>query len=330
MAMKTKYCAQCGASVISQVVDDRWREVCSQCGTIFYENPLPVAAGVVLNEQRDVLLVRRKNEPHKGEWCLPIGFAEMSETIAEAAQRELGEETGIESKVLRLLDAESFESPFYGDLLIVTFELEKTGGAEEAGDDAEEVAYFPIDDLPPLAFSSNVTAVKACVEAHQDEWAIQDSYESLQSGEHGEMLSDALVSLIEAEADKITRLWLDEVRSNPTTGSYRRVDRDDPFERCSSAISQFDRWFRGRDADDEVRDFYRKLGRERKAQGFAVHETLSSLTLLRKHVFTYARNHGVYERPIDVYRVLELNRRISVFFDKALYHTVRGFEEGGA
>jgi ADP-ribose pyrophosphatase YjhB (NUDIX family) len=302
---------------------------------VFYENPLPVAASVVLNEQREVLLVRRKNEPHKGEWCLPIGFAEVQETIAEAARRELKEETGIEGGVLRLLDADSYESDFYGELLIVSFELQKIGGAEEAGDDAEEVAYFPLDKLPPLAFSSNLQAIQACVEAHRDDWAIQDSFESLhygegaESGAYHELLSDALVSVIEGDADKITKLWVDEVRSNPTTASYRRIKLEDLMERCSSALSQFRRWLRGRDADNEVRDFYRNLGRERKAQGFAIHETLSSLTLLRKHVFTYSRHQGVYQRPIDVYRVLELNRRISVFFDKALYHTVRGFEEAG-
>ena len=62
------------------------------------------------------------------------------------------------------------------------------------------------------------------------------------------------------------------------------------------------------------------------AGGFAVHEVLSSLTLLKKHVWSYAWNHGVWEKPIDVYRVLELNRRIAAFFDKAMYHTARGFE----
>jgi hypothetical protein len=52
--------------------------------------------------------------------------------------------------------------------------------------------------------------------------------------------------------------------------------------------------------------------------------------LLRKHIWLFARRHGVWERPIDVYRVLELNRRIVVFFDKAMYETTRGFEAADA
>ena len=330
MPLKAQFCAQCGGAVETRMIEDKLREICTSCGTVFYKNPLPVAASVILNKKREALLVKRKNEPYQGMWCLPIGFAELGETIGEAARRELWEETGVEARIVRLLDADSYESYFYGDLLIVSFELDKSGGAEQPGDDAEAIAYFPLNRLPALAFSSNVTALQVCAEAHEEEWAIQDSFTSLQADEGEEMLSDALVASIRDHAEEITHLWLAEVRSNPTTTSYAKVDRDELYERGFSAVSQFGRWLKGSEADDEVRAFYRGLGEQRGAQGFASHETLSSLSLLRKHVWTYARNHGIWERPIDVYRVLELNRRIALFFDKAVYHTILGFEAKSA
>jgi hypothetical protein len=49
--------------------------------------------------------------------------------------------------------------------------------------------------------------------------------------------------------------------------------------------------------------------------------------LLRKNIWSFARRQGILERPIDVYRVLELDRRLVLFFDRAMYHTLRGFEE---
>jgi ADP-ribose pyrophosphatase YjhB (NUDIX family) len=297
---------------------------------VFYQNPLPVAASVILNEDREVLLVKRKNPPLRGKWCLPIGFAEMGETIGQAARRELQEETGLEGRILRLLDADSYESDFYGDLLIVTFEQEVVGGTVRPGDDAQEVRYYPLRYLPPLAFPSNEKAVRFCAAAHEEEWAIQDSFKGLQTEDEEELLSDALVAMVEEHAEEVTRLWHEEVRRNPTTASYAATEPDRLFQRGYVAVSQFSRWLKGREADREVRAFYRELGRERKAQGFAVHEVLSSLTLLRKHIWTYTRTRDVWERPIDVYRVLELNRRIALFFDKAIYHTVRGFEEADA
>ena len=56
MPLRAKYCSQCGVAVTTRPVEERDREVCPQCGTIFYQNPLPVAAGVVLNDKREVLV----------------------------------------------------------------------------------------------------------------------------------------------------------------------------------------------------------------------------------------------------------------------------------
>ena len=273
------------------------------------------------------MLVKRKNEPHKGQWCLPMGFAEIEETIAEAALRELKEEACIDARVVRLLDADSFDSSFYGELLIVTFEMEKTDGREQAGDDAEEVCYFPLGQYPPLAFDSNEKALQVCAAAHSEGWAIQDSFVTLQNQEDKVLLSDALVTLVQEHAEEVAQLWMADVRSSPTTTSYQTIAPEQLIERATAAISQFGRWLKGDEATEEVKEFYRTLGRDRKAQGFKSHEVLSSLTLLKKHVWTFTRSHGVWERPIDVYRVLELNRRIAQFYDRAMYHTNLGFDD---
>ncbi|MBN1945434.1 MAG: NUDIX domain-containing protein [Bradymonadales bacterium] len=328
MPMTPRFCSQCGGEVEKRPVDDRARHVCTRCGTVFYRNPLPVASTVVLNEQREVLLVKRKNDPYQGMWCLPIGFAELKETIAQAALRELREETGISGRILRLLDSSSTISELYGDILVVTFEAIKTEGQEQSGDDAEAVAYFGLDQLPPLAFAPNLAAIQACAEGHREEWAIQDSFKHLQWDKGQAMLSDALVLLVKEHAREIAERWLGEVRSNPTTTSYRTIDADHLRERAATALSQFTRWLVGTEASGEVRQFYRTLGMERRGQGFQVHEVLSSLTLLRKNIWMFAREQGVWERPIDVYRVLELDRRIVAFFDRAMYHTAGGFAEG--
>ncbi|MCK4342035.1 MAG: NUDIX domain-containing protein [Phycisphaerae bacterium] len=327
MPLKPVYCSQCGHSVTTREVEGRPRAVCPACETVFYENPLPVAASIVLNDRREVLLVKRAREPQKGEWCLPMGFAERGETITEAALRELKEETGIDGRVLQMIDTDSYESEHYGDLLIVSFEMKKNSGEEHAGDDAEEVRYFPIGRHPPLAFSSNEKALRACAAAHLEDWAIQDSFVTLEADEDKAMLSDAVVELIEERAEEIAFLWLDDVRSNPTTRTYKKLDPELLRAGAVRAISQFSRWFKGDGAADEVAKLYQAIGRERRAQGFKLREVLSAIALLKKHVWIFARAHGVWERPIDVYRVLELNRLMAVFFDKATYHTVRGFDE---
>jgi 8-oxo-dGTP diphosphatase len=330
MTPAPKFCSQCGQAVTVRRIMDRDRAVCDACDEIFYENPLPVAAAVVLNERREVLLVRRKNPPHQGSWCLPMGFAERGETIGDAALRELKEETGIDGRVMRLVDTDSMSSSHYGDLLIVTFEVAKIRGIEEPGDDAEAVQYFPLNQHPPLAFDANEKSLRACVAAHLEAWAIQDSFVTLQADEDKALLSDALVELIQDRADEIVQLWVDDVCTNPTTQAYRELSREELAQRAKTVIHHFGDWFKSGETAEESRDYYRQVGRVRREEGVAVHEVLSALALLKKHVWQFARAQGIWARPIDVYRVLELNRLMAVFFDKAAYNVARGFDSEGA
>ena len=128
MTSQATYCIECGGSLASKEVEGTQREVCTKCDRVFYQNPLPVAASIVLNSNREILLVKRKRDPHKGEWCLPTGFAEVGETICDATLRELKEETGVNAEIVRLLSADSHTSEHYGDLLFINYEVRQIDG----------------------------------------------------------------------------------------------------------------------------------------------------------------------------------------------------------
>ena len=292
---------------------------------MFYHNPLPAAGALLLDDDRRVLLVRRKYPPDQGTWCLPIGFAELGETIAEAALRELLEETGIVGRVTRMIDADSWRSDFYGDLLVVTFEVDKLSGTETPGDDAEDVGYFRIDRLPPLAFPSNEKAIRLCAGLHEDDWAIQDSFRRLENGTGEEMLSDSLAGFVTEHAPYVARLWLADVRSSHTTSRYMNLDPESLLAECTIGLQFLGRWLEGESTDEEIKSLYRDLGARRRAQGIEAYEMLSAVLLLKKHIWTYARSQGLWERPVETYRVMELQSRFAVFFDKAVYHLARGF-----
>jgi 8-oxo-dGTP diphosphatase len=324
MSPDRRFCAHCGATLELRRLEDHTREVCGACGSVFYSNPLPVAAAVVLNAERELLLVKRRNPPHKGEWCLPTGFAEMDESIEDAALRELAEETGIKGRILGLLSTGSTPSDFYGDLLFVCFEVERSGGVEQAGDDAEELSWFPLDRVPRLAFAPHDEAVLRCHERHRDEWAIQDSFARLQSGGEA-LISDTLVRLVEDHAEEISGRWLKAVRSGPSTPSYAKLPTGQVQEKAIAALSEFCRWLSGEEHGEEVAAFYRKLGRQRREQEFGLHEVISALTLLRREIWRFLGRREELVGMMEVYRAMELSRRVVLFFDKALYHTARGF-----
>ena len=152
---QVKFCGYCGAAIANREIQGRSRLFCPSCKEIWYENPIPAATALVLNEQQQILLGKRKTDPQKGYWCLPGGFIEQGETMAEAALRELKEETGLVGTVLSLVDCFYQESRFYGSLIIFGYRVSIQGGNLRADDDLEEVRFFDLDNFPPLAFESH-------------------------------------------------------------------------------------------------------------------------------------------------------------------------------
>jgi 8-oxo-dGTP diphosphatase len=333
--MKTKlFCNFCGKSLGTDVLEGKTRQVCPSCEQVYYENPLPVASVILPNRDREIILVKREREPYKHMWCCPIGFAETGESIEDAALRELREETGIEGKIVRFVDVSSHTNPLYGDLLIVTFEAEKIGGNERPGDDAIDCRYFPILGLPKLAFDSQERAVQRFIELKRDDWNMHDSFENLVEGTvknrivyPGILLSDELVKAVQGNSKKITNLWLDDIMTNPSTKSYCSLDREELFSRAMFIISQLEAWFKGEKGEGELKVFYVNLGSERRKCGVPMEDVVSSLSLLKKHIWMFTYSFGVWEKPVDMYRMFELGERLVYFFDQAAYYTAVGYSQ---
>lgn len=127
-------------------------------GNYCYRYPRPaVTADCLIFKKIDnkikILLIKRGNEPYKGRWAFPGGFINPDETIEEAAARELYEETGItEAKMCQFC---AYSKPDR-DPRQRTITIAFIGVTDEtyikAGDDASEARWFPIKDLPELAF----------------------------------------------------------------------------------------------------------------------------------------------------------------------------------
>ena len=330
MKKNKKYCPYCSQALVHELEGDVSREYCTGCKTFFYDNPLPVAANIVMKD-RKVLLVKRKHDPMKGLWCLPMGFAESGESIESAALRELQEEAGIYGRTLSLVDVESSYSETYGDLLHLTFETEWISGELRAGDDAEDLAFYAFNELPEIAFQSNVNAIAKFIRSKEEYWAILDSFSRSISKPDtgymvGEFLSDKLVRLVEKNAEVISHRWMEDVRASKSTPTYAKADLKLSLSRNHEVIRHFGDFLGGKYTDNDIRKFYRKLGRERKNEGFALSELISALSLLRKNIWEFALSQGMWNSTIDIYMAIELERRMMLFFDKAAYYISRGYE----
>lgn len=104
-------------------------------------------------ERLQVLLIERGIEPFKGRWAFPGGFLKMDETAEEGARRELKEETGLEDAYIQQLHTFSAPNrdPRERVITIAYYALVKIQEVK-GGDDAASARWFPLDEIPPLAF----------------------------------------------------------------------------------------------------------------------------------------------------------------------------------
>lgn len=114
--------------------------------------------GVICFRGPEVLLIRRGKPPREGDWSLPGGRIETGETQEGAAIRELTEETGISATLgvkIAVIDAD-FEGFCYRlhDFIAVW-----QSGEPNAGDDATEAAFIPMEDIAALKMWPKTEAV---------------------------------------------------------------------------------------------------------------------------------------------------------------------------
>jgi 8-oxo-dGTP diphosphatase len=118
--------------------------------TLSFASPVP-AVGIVCLRGDEVLLIRRGKPPKMGEWSLPGGRIEPGERAADAALRELVEETGVTAQITGLIDVVDGLFAEAGlHYVLIDYAAEWVSGEPVAGDDALEALFVPLDQVDEL------------------------------------------------------------------------------------------------------------------------------------------------------------------------------------
>ncbi len=122
---------------------------------------------VVLRNNREILLVKRAKKPGRGYWAIPGGHLEYGETLAEAAIRELEEETGIRGEPLgivwvdEILPGEgSCRNVDHKHYVLIDILVKPENYDVKAGSDALDAGFFPINNPPRPITSSTLRLIE--------------------------------------------------------------------------------------------------------------------------------------------------------------------------
>ena len=129
-----------------------------------YPSQPVVGVGAVIVRRDRALIVRRAHEPRKGEWSLPGGHLHLGESLADAARREVKEETGLDVELGPII--ETFDRVHRDDegriryhFVIVDFVCWSNAGEAVAGSDAEDVAWVTAEEIDGYGVNAHAKAV---------------------------------------------------------------------------------------------------------------------------------------------------------------------------
>lgn len=155
MMDQDNYCSRCAHALEWKETQGKRRPVCPSCGKVVYYDP-KVTAVAVVEQAGSILFIRRTVEPGLGLWSLPGGYVDRGEQVARAAEREVMEETGLEVRVEGVVGVYSQSGH---PVILVVYDSVIVGGVLQPGEEASDARFFPLEDLPELAFERDATVL---------------------------------------------------------------------------------------------------------------------------------------------------------------------------
>ena len=141
-----------------------------------------------------------------------------------------------------------------------------------------------------------------------------------------DILTNRFVELIEGNHQEITELFMNDLLRSPDTPAYRNLDRQIVYESANSIYRDISTWIVKDFPKEEIARMFRQLGRERHKQGVPFSQVHQALVLLKRHLWVFVLKK--IEEDLHVYvQALELNNRVVLYFDRASFFMLQGYEE---
>jgi hypothetical protein len=138
------------------------------------------------------------------------------------------------------------------------------------------------------------------------------------------ILVNKFVKLIEEHHEELTEIFMNDLFRHPETDAYRNTDRDDIYRFSDLVYKDLSVWISKEFSKEKIEDRYGKMGMERCEAGIPVEQVMKALMLQRRHIWLFVMNK-MYDDMTDYMEALELNNRVTLYFDRAMIAMVKGY-----
>jgi hypothetical protein len=138
------------------------------------------------------------------------------------------------------------------------------------------------------------------------------------------ILSNRFVQLIEENYQQLTESFMNDLLKHPDTAAYRGADRDEIYQASVIMYKDLSQWISRAFPKEKIEERYVKLGRERFEMGIPLQHVMKGLILQRRHIWLFVMNR-MYDDKTDYMEALELNNRVTLYFDRAMLASLEGY-----
>jgi hypothetical protein len=140
------------------------------------------------------------------------------------------------------------------------------------------------------------------------------------------LISDKLVELVEKHSNEITKRWIEHLKIDPTTASYKK-NIEYLGDKAKRILDQLGRWVSYDTPKEEIGKRYAEDGMELFRMQVPLCEAIRAMYLLRRTLWLHVETESVINSALQLHQMKELNDRVILFFDRAQYYLTRGYME---
>jgi len=139
------------------------------------------------------------------------------------------------------------------------------------------------------------------------------------------ILLNRFVKLIEENHQEITERYMNDLLKNPDTIAYQNLDREKIYEASDLLYRDLSKWITKKYTKEKIEEKYKKNGLERYNQGIPFSQAYKALILQMRHLWLFVMDK-IYDDSTVYKEALELNNRVTLFFERAAFFMLKGFE----
>jgi hypothetical protein len=141
-----------------------------------------------------------------------------------------------------------------------------------------------------------------------------------------EVLSDELVKIIDARSNDLAYVWYEDVSKSQYTPHIKTLSRDEGLNMSLKVLKKLSDWLKP-GVKGETRQTFVRFGEQSYFKGFKMDEMIQLLILLKRHIWLHLLAEGIMTTNIEVYQALDVNNKVVLFFDRAIYFSLIGFQQ---